>query len=131
MKRLSVVVFLFFSFQMLQAQDQTVLSEEPLFETKDIDLQPEFPGGMDNFYTFFELNFKKPEAPDLIGKIFLSFTVETDGSLSDIRTIKDIGFGTGVEAERVLQLSPKWIPGKKNDKIVRVNYILPIGIHTD
>ena len=69
--------------------------------------------------------------PDLIGKIFLSFVVETDGSLSDIQTVKDIGFGTGTEAERVMQESPKWLPGKKGGKNVRVNYKLPIGIHTD
>lgn len=131
MKRLLILVFLFFSFQMLQAQNQTTQVDETIYETKDIDVHPDFPGGMDSFYTFFDQKFKKPEVPDLIGKIFLSFIVEKDGSLTDIRTIKDIGFGTGAEAERVLQLSPKWLPGKKVGKTVRVNYILPIGIHTD
>lgn len=113
------------------AQDINQVADEPIFEIKDIDVQPEFPGGIDNFYNFFYKNFKKPEVPDLIGKIFLAFTVETDGALADIRTLKDPGFGTGAEAEKVLQQSPKWIPGKKEGKRVRVNYILPIGIHTE
>ena len=111
------------------AQDATV-TEEPIFETKNIDVQPEFPGGIDNFYNFFYKYFKKPEVPDLIGKIFLTFTVEIDGALTDIRTLKDPGFGSGAAAEKVLQQSPKWIPGKKDGKRVRVNYLLPIGIHT-
>ncbi len=63
--------------------------------------------------------------------MFLSFIIEKDGSLTDIQTIKDIGFGSGTEAERVMQESPKWLPGKKDGKTVRVNYKLPIGIHTD
>ena len=66
----------------------------------------------------------------MIGKIFLSFVVETDGTLSDIKTIKDIGFGTGTEAENVLHKLPKWIPGKKDGNLVRVLYLLPIPIQT-
>jgi len=131
MKKTVILFFIFFTYVLAHAQEPTIPVEEPLFETKDIEIQPDFPGGLDNFYTFFDKKFKKPEVPDLIGKIFIAFTVEKDGTLSDIRTLKDIGFGTGPEAERVIQQSPKWIPGKKDGKIVRVNYILPIGIHTD
>ena len=131
MKKIVFFVIAFFTFQLLQAQDQNPPADQPVFETKDIDMQPDFPGGLENFYNFFDKNFKKPEVPNLIGKIFLSFIVETDGSLTDIRTLKDPGFGTGAEAEKVLQQSPKWIPGRKEGKRVRVNYILPIGIHTE
>lgn len=126
----SSFIFLF-SMQILQAQGEVTSPEENLFETKDIDVQPEFPGGIDNCYTFFYKNFKKPEVPNLVGKIFVSFIVEIDGTLTNIRALKDPGFGTGAEAEKVMQQSPKWIPGRKEGKKVRVNYILPIGIHTD
>lgn len=131
MKRTYIIFLLFFSMQILQAQGEVTSSAETLFETKDIDVQPEFPGGIDNCYTFFYKKFKKPEVPNLIGKIFVSFIVEIDGTLTNIRTLKDPGFGTGAEAEKVMQQSPKWIPGRKEGKKVRVNYILPIGIHTD
>ena len=54
--------------------------------------------------------------------------VEKDGSLSEFEILKDIGFGTGEEVIRVLKLSPKWIPGKENNEIVRVKYSLPIQV---
>ncbi|MFN9115522.1 MAG: energy transducer TonB [Bacteroidota bacterium] len=98
---------------------------------KDADTQPSFYAGPDALYEFIAQNFKKPEIPELIGKIFLSFIVEKDGTLTDIATVRDVGFGTGAEAQRVMQLSPKWIPGRKDGKVVRVKYYLPIPIHTD
>ncbi len=104
---------------------------EPIVEMKDADTPPSFYAGPDALYEFIALNFKKPEIPELIGKIFLSFIVEKDGTLTDIATVRDVGFGTGAEAQRVMQLSPKWIPGRKDGKVVRVKYYLPIPIHTD
>ncbi|HTG67178.1 MAG TPA: energy transducer TonB, partial [Flavobacterium sp.] len=58
----------------------------------------------------------------------VSFVVEKDGSLTDIKVLRDIGYGTGKEAIRVLQKSPKWNPGIQNGKPVRVQYSLPITI---
>ena len=121
----------FVSTTFIYAQDQNAPVSEPIFEMKDVDEQPEFPGGIDNFYNFFYKNFKKPEVPQLVGKIFIAFTVEIDGTLADIRSLKDPGFGTGAEAVKVLQQSPNWIPGRKDGKKVRVNHIVPIGIHTE
>lgn len=120
---------LFFSFHVL-AQEPSVSLEKAIFETKDVGVQPDFPGGLDNFYGFFNKNFKRPAVSSLIGKIFMAFVVESDGSLTNIRTLKDVGFGTGAEAERILQLSPKWLPGTKDGKAVRVSYVLPIPIQT-
>lgn len=100
-------IFLFFSTNIF-SQEQISLIEEPVFEAKDIDIQPNYPNGIEVFYKFFYTNFKKPDVPQLIGKIFLSFIVEKNGTLTDIKTIRDIGFGTGIEAERVLALSPNW-----------------------
>ncbi len=130
MKKRTLLLVIFFSIQIIQAQDQNV-SEEPIIEMKDADIQPIFYAGTDALYEFIEQNFKKPDVPELIGKIFVSFVVEKDGTLSDINTTRDIGFGTGNEGERVMQLSPKWIPGRKEGKIVRIKYYLPIPIHTN
>ena len=131
MKKILFFGAAFFFLQAIHAQEPSTMDEEAIFETKDIDVPPDFPSGLDSFYVFFDKHFKKPEVPELIGKLFISFVIEKDGSLTEVATLKDIGFGTGAEAERVLQLSPKWIPGKKAGKAVRVKYILPIGIHTD
>lgn len=90
--------------------------------------QPEFPGGILAFYKFIGTNFKVPAELKGSGKVVLSFMVEKDGSLSEFVTLKDLGFGTADEVIRVLKLSPKWIPGKENNEIVRVKYSLPIQI---
>lgn len=129
MKCVLLLSFLFL-FQIGIAQEENSIPLEDVFEVDVVDYPPSFPGGIDNFYTFFESNFKKPGVPQLLGKLFISFIVEIDGSLSDIKTIKDVGFGSGLEAERVMQLSPKWNVGRKNGKRVRVFYTIPIPIQT-
>ena len=95
---------------------------------KATEAKPDFPGGIQAFYTFVGNNFRMPDEKDLKGKVFITFIVEKDGSLTDIKTIRDIGYGTGEEAVRVLKLSPKWIPGEIDGKPVRVQYSLPINI---
>ena len=57
--------------------------------------------------------------------------VEKDGSLSELTILRDIGYGTGEEALRVLKLSPNWIPGKVNNIPVKTLYSLPITIQTE
>ncbi len=65
------------------------------------------------------------------GKPVVSFTVEKDGSLSNIKVLREIGGGCGKEAARVIQLMNdrglRWIPGMQNGTPVRVTYSLPIG----
>lgn len=61
------------------------------------------------------------------GKVFLSFVVEMDGSLTNIKVERRLGSGTDEEAVRVLEESPKWIPGMQNGRPVRVKYNIPIS----
>lgn len=93
--------------------------------------QPEFPGGLLAFYKFIGSNFKVPSELKGSGKVVLTFMIEKDGSLSEFTIIKDLGFGIADEVIRVLKLSPKWIPGKENNKMVRVKYSLPIQIEPE
>lgn len=93
-----------------------------------IEVKPDFPGGLQKFYDYVSRNYKIPEEDGLNGKVFVTFVVEKDGSLTDIKVIRDIGFGTGKEAMRVLKASPRWNPGEQNGKKVRVQYSLPITI---
>ena len=102
--------------------------DEPVFITAEE--EPEFKGGMTEFYHFLSKNIQYPDAmlnKNVQGKVIISMTVETDGSLSDIKTVKDIGFGAANEAVRVLKLSPKWEPGYQNGHKVRVRYTIPIS----
>ena len=84
--------------------------------------------GLEN--KFIGKNFQVPEEEGLKGKIFVTFVVEKDGSLTDIKVLRDIGYGTGKEAIRVLKSCPRWNPGEQNGKKVRVLYSLPISIQS-
>ena len=99
-----------------------------IYSTAGLEVSPQFAGGMDKFYKFIGNNFQVPEEEGLKGKIYVTFVVEKDGSLTDIKVLRDIGFGTGKEAMRVLNKCPRWTPGEQNGKKVRVQYSLPISI---
>lgn len=99
-----------------------------IYNSAGIEVKPEFPGGMQKFYEFFNSNFKMPEEEGIIGKVFASFIVERDGSLSDVKVLRDFGYGTSQEVLRVLKNCPKWNPGMQNGKAVRVMYSLPFVI---
>jgi beta-lactamase regulating signal transducer with metallopeptidase domain len=93
-----------------------------------LEIKPEFPGGIEEFYKFVGKNYHAPEEEGLKGKVYITFIIEKDGSLSDFKVLRDIGYGTGEEAVRVLKLSPNWNPGTINNKPVRTLYSLPISI---
>jgi TonB family protein len=102
------------------------------FET--VDVLPEFPGGQEGFGKYIQKQYKyTPEAiaKGISGKIIMSFIVEKDGSLTNIKILRDLGLGTGEEALRILEKSPKWKPGKQKGKVVRVNFTIPIGLRLE
>src|ERR1700743_2613970 len=106
----------------------SVPEEDPVLVT--VEKEPEFKGGISEFYHFLGQNIKYTEAMlkrNVQGKVYISLTVEKDGSLSDIKAVKDIGYGAADEAIRVLKLSPNWEPGYQDGQRVRVRYTLPIN----
>ena len=91
-----------------------------------------FPGGIQAFLEFMKTNIDYPgmaKIAGIQGKVFLSFVVNKDGSITDVRITRDIGGGCGEEAVRVLKKS-KWNPAEQQGKPVRyrtqaqVNFIL-------
>ncbi|WP_396185536.1 DUF2059 domain-containing protein [Flavobacterium sp.] len=104
------------------------VSDNTVYNTAGIDVKPDFPGGIDEFNKFISKNINSPSEVGLKGKIYVTFIIEKDGSLTDIKVLRDIGYGTGKEAIRVLELSPKWSPGEQNGKKVRCTFSLPIAI---
>jgi len=107
-----------------------IVDDNNIYNTAGIEVKPDFPGGMAKFYKFVGNNYRSPEEEGLAGKVYVTFVVEKDGSLTDIKVVRDIGFGTGKEAIRVLKSCPKWNPGEQNGKKVRVLYSLPITIQS-
>ncbi|MFB3389607.1 energy transducer TonB [Flavobacterium sp. LAR06] len=107
-----------------------VEEDNQVYNTAGIEVKPDFPGGIEKFYKFVGNNYKTPEEEGLKGKVYVTFVVEKDGSLTDIKVLRDIGYGTGAEAIRVLKKCPRWTPGEQNGKKVRVLYSLPITIQS-
>lgn len=95
-----------------------------------VEQQPEYPGGMTALGDFLNKNLKYPPAATsagVSGRVYISFVVNTDGSLTDLQVLKGIGFGCDEEAIRVMQKMPHWRPGKQSGRAVRVKYNLPIS----
>lgn len=114
----------------LAAEEEIV--EEEIFVV--VENEPEFPGGMDSLMAFLARNIVYPKTAKengIHGKVFLTFCVEKDGSISNIKVLRDIGGGCGAEAVRVVKMMPKWTPGKQRGKAVRVQYNLPIQFILD
>jgi protein TonB len=107
-----------------------VVEDNSIHNMAGIEVKPDFPGGLEKFYKYVGNNYRVPEEEGIKGKVFVTFVVEKDGSLTDIKVVRDIGYGTGAEAIRVLKKSPRWNPGEQNGKKVRVLYSLPITIQS-
>ncbi|HEX8268797.1 MAG TPA: energy transducer TonB [Flavobacterium sp.] len=134
MKNIFIIACVFLS-QILCAQKaidktppETIQDENPIYNLAGIQVKPEFPGGTSAFMQFVSANFKTPDEKGLSGKIYVTFVIEKDGSLSDIKVLRDIGFGTAEEAIRVISSSPRWLPGEHEGYKVRTRYTLPITI---
>lgn len=95
-----------------------------------VEQQPEYPGGIEALRNFLGKNLNYPRAAasaGVSGRVYVSFVVNTDGSLTNIHVLKGIGFGCDEEAIRVMQKMPHWKPGKQSGRAVRVKFNLPIA----
>ena len=94
-----------------------------------VDIAPEFPGGETAMMNFIFENINYPKTAKVEegdGYCMVSFTIEKDGSLSNVQVAEKFGGDFGKEVKRVMNLMPKWTPGERNGKRVRKNFNLPI-----
>ncbi|KGN75411.1 energy transducer TonB [Porphyromonas gulae] len=119
------------------ASDPTPLSDAPdisLQQDEDpvyseVDTPPSFPGGMSKLMHFLSKNLKYPEQSaknGIEGKVIVSFIVEKDGRLTNIRVEKSVAPELDAEAVRVISVMPKWNPGKQKGKTVRTSVTQPV-----
>ncbi len=96
----------------------------------NLDYLPEYPGGIIKFREYIANNFEKRELDGVATvKVLMSFVIEKDGSMSDIKVLRNPGYGLDVEAIRVLKsLKTKWKPGLKDGQKMRTQYNLPITV---
>jgi len=117
--------------------------EEPVQEVEVEDVNkvflvveqpPEFEGGLEAMYKFISKNMKYPASArrmNIEGSVFVGFVVDADGKISEASIIKGISADCDKEALRVVQMMPKWRPGKQSGRPVRVKFVLPIKFKLD
>lgn len=97
-----------------------------------VEQMPAFPtGGEEGFIKFIAQNFRYPAMErenNIQGTVFIEFVVRPDGAVTDVKVLKGVSGGQGLdkEAVRVVSSSPKWKPGKQNGKEVAVYYRVPV-----
>lgn len=134
MKKFLFLLLAFFATQMISAQEQPLTQEQSsddnsIYNSSGIEVKPEYPGGIEAFYKHISKNYRTPyDKAFKGGKVFITFVIEKDGSMTDMKVIRDPGFGTGEEAIRVLKLCEKWKPAEQNGKLVRTQFALPIAL---
>ena len=105
--------------------------DNEVYNTAAVEVLPKFPGGIQNFHAFLKRNYVTPQEiinDEASGGVFVNFIIEKDGSVSNIKVLRDFGYGSGKELERVLKLSPNWIPAIKGGNPVRCLYSVPYYI---
>ncbi|MCE7059144.1 energy transducer TonB [Dyadobacter sp. CY343] len=102
--------------------------EESIF--LHVEQAPEYMGGVQAMAAFLQKNLKYPVAAaraGIQGRVFVQFTVGSDGNIEDVTALKGIGFGCDEEAVRVVKMMQNWMPGRQAGNPVRVKFTLPIA----
>lgn len=118
--------------------DEPTIFEIPVLKEKVVEpdfilvpeVMPEYPGGIEEMYKFIGSKIKYPAmAKDagVKGKVHIVFIVDKNGDISDLKIERGIGSGCDEEAIRVMNLMPKWSPGKQRGHAVNVQYRMAIN----
>ena len=105
---------------------------KPEVATKVFDVveeMPSFPGGNGALMSYLTSNTKYPvvaQENGVQGRVIISFVVERDGSISDVKVARSVDPSLDREAQRVVKSMPRWTPGKQNGQTVRVKYTVPV-----
>ena len=101
--------------------------ETKIFEV--VEQMPSFPGGQAALFEFLSKNIRYPvvaEENGIQGRVIVTFVVERDGSITDVRVVKSVDPSLDKEAVRVTKSMPHWNPGMQNGGPVRVKFTLPV-----
>ena len=119
--------------EVLKAKEVIAEPEPPkVEESKVFDVveeMPQFPGGQAALLEYLAKNIKYPvvaEENGVQGRVIVTFVVERDGSITDVKVVKSVDPSLDKEAARVVKSMPHWIPGKQNGSAVRVKYTVPV-----
>lgn len=112
------------------SSDSLVIStEEDTLRFVVVEQMPQFPGGEEARIRYLSENIQYPvEARNngIQGRVFVTFVIETDGSITNVDVLRGIGGGCDEAAVHLVSNMPKWNPGKQKGKPVRVQFNMPI-----
>ncbi|TNE78215.1 MAG: energy transducer TonB [Bacteroidetes bacterium] len=94
-----------------------------------VEVMPEFPGGLDSLFKFISHHIRYPRQArrkGIEGKVIIQFVITETGEVSEAKVVNSVGYGCDEEALRVINMLPKWTPGKQRGKAVKVRFNLPI-----
>lgn len=113
----------------VESVEEEVVEEEAI-PFQFVEEKPSFMGGDAN--TFSKWVNERLVYPEIAkengvsGRVTLQFTVNTDGSVSNVKVLRGVDPSLDKEAVRVVSMSPKWTPGKQRDRAVKVTYTFPV-----
>ncbi len=116
-----------YTFPVLDEPEDELKEDDPF---RIVGEMPQFLGGEEALFKYLAENIKYPPMAidaGVKGKVYVTFVVEKNGSISDVKILHGIGGGCDQEAIRVVMDMPLWSPGKQRGKPVRVQYNLPIN----
>lgn len=114
-------------------EDLAPIEEEDFSKQKIYDIveeMPIFPGGDYELIKYIAENLDYPQEAlesGIQGRVFVKIIVEPNGSISNVKIIRGLGYGCDEEAIRVIESMPNWEPGRKNGEAVRVNMAVPVN----
>jgi protein TonB len=107
---------------------EVVQDDTNLYNSAGVEVAPEFNGGINKWYAYLKNNVRQIEDEDFKGgKVIVQFVVEKDGSLTDIKVLRDVGYGTKEDAIKLFSRSPRWTPAEQNGKKVRCTFVQTIS----
>ena len=111
-----------------EVQEEVI--EEEAIPFALVEEKPMFQGGdANNFSRWVSQNLEYPELAKengVSGRVMVQFTVNPDGSVSDVKVLRGVDSSLDAEAVRVIRNSPNWTPGKQRDRAVKVTYQFPV-----
>ena len=128
MKKIMVLLVLFCTAQGF-AQNEVPKEDTNIYSLTGLQVKPEFPGGVAALNALVNERYVKAGFPSEVkGRLYATFVIEKDGSLSDIKLLRTADLEKTKALIGILKELPKWSPGQLGGKPVRVMYSVPLEI---
>ena len=115
--------------QMFTTSFSSSIGSSNVYEFDAVDIRPEFPGGERALFNFINGEKRYPAdaySAGIEGRVLISFIIAADGTVSNATVVRGVDDSLNREAVRVVNLMPKWTPGKVDGETVNVRHVITI-----